>query len=85
MQGKQQLCIRLLYKSLVEQCEHETQPSVPFSVMLLIQKSALLLVILLNKFVLVLFCSPLVYGRAKLVVEPQEYSNFGLGIGNFIT
>ena len=38
VQGKKQLCIHLLYESLVGQYEYTVQPQVPFSVMLLIQR-----------------------------------------------
>ena len=63
MQGKQQLCIHLLYESLVGQCEYTTQPKgsfcLPFWCHVIDTKGAVLVVILLNKFVLVLFHSHL--------------------------
>ena len=58
-QGKQQLCIRLLYQSLVGQCEYKTQPKDCFWFHVIDTKGTILLVILLNKFVLVLFHSHL--------------------------
>ena len=59
MQGKQHLCIHMLYESLVEQCECTTQPKGSFWCHVIDTKVAILLVILLNKFVLVLFHSHL--------------------------
>ena len=55
MQGKQQLCIHMLYESLVGQCEYTTQPKGSFWFHVIDTNDAILLVILLNKFVLVLF------------------------------
>ena len=55
LQGKQQLCIHMLYESLVGQCEYTTQPKGYFWSRVIDTKAAVLLVILLNKFVLVLF------------------------------
>ena len=49
--------IRMLYDSLVGQCEYTTR--VPFGAMLLMQVGVILLVVLINKFVLVLFHSSL--------------------------
>ena len=59
MQGKQQLCIHMLYESLVGQCEYTTQPKGSFWCHVIDTKGAILLVMLLNKFVLVLFHSHL--------------------------
>ena len=59
LQGKQQLCIHMLYESLVGQCEYATQPKGSFWCHVIDAKGAILLVILLNKFVLVLFHSNL--------------------------
>ena len=59
LQGKQQLCIHILYESLVGQCEYTTQPKKSFWCHVIDTKGATLLVILLNKFVLVLFHSHL--------------------------
>ena len=59
LQGKQQLCIHMLYESLVGQCEYTTQPKGSFWCHVIDTKGAVLLVILLNKFVLVLFHSHL--------------------------
>ena len=55
MQGKQQLCIHMLFDSLVGQYEYVTQPKGSFWCHVVDTKGAMLLVILLNKFVLVLF------------------------------
>ena len=59
MQGKQQLCMHMLYESLVGQCEYKTQPKGSFWCYVIDTKGAILLVMLLNKFVLVLFYSHL--------------------------
>ena len=59
LQGKQQLCIHMLYESLVGQCEYTTQPKGSFWCHVIDTKGAVILVILLNKFVLVLFHSHL--------------------------
>ena len=48
-----------LYESLVGKCEYATQPEGSFWYHVIDTKDAILLVILLNKFVLVLFHSPL--------------------------
>ena len=55
LQGKQQLCIRMLYESIVGQCEYTTQPKGFFWCHVIDTKGAILLVLLSNKFVLVLF------------------------------
>ena len=60
MQGKQQLCIHMLSESLVGQCEYTKQPKGSFWCHVIDIEDATLLVILLNKFVLVLFHSYLV-------------------------
>ena len=59
LQGKelQQLCIYLLYESLVEQCEYTAQPRVSFWFHVIDTKGAVLLLIFINKFVLVLHLS----------------------------
>ena len=49
----------MLYKSLVGQCEYTTQPMGSFRCHVIDTKGAILLVIILNKFVLVLFHSNL--------------------------
>ena len=49
----------MLYESIVGQCEYATQPKGSFSCHVIDTKGAILLVILLNKFVLVLFHSHL--------------------------
>ena len=59
MQGKQQLCIHMLYESLAGQCEYLTQSNGSFWCHVIDTKGAILLLILLNKFVLVLFHSHL--------------------------
>ena len=59
MQGKQLLCIHMLYEPLVGQCEYTTQPKDFFWCHVIDTKGAVLLVILFNKFVLVLFHSNL--------------------------
>ena len=59
LQGKQQLYIYLLYESLIGQCEYITQPKGFFYCHIIDKKGAVLLVILLNKFVLFLFHSHL--------------------------
>ena len=51
-----------LYESLVGQCEYTTQPNGSFWSHAIDTKGAILLVILLNKFVLVLFHSHLDMG-----------------------
>ena len=68
----------MLYESLVGQCEYTTQPKGSFWCHVIDTKGAILLLILLNKFVLVLFYSHLV----KAVAESQERSS--LGLGNFM-
>ena len=55
MQGKQQLCIHMLYESLVRQCEYTAQPKGSFWCHVIDTKGVILLVMLLNKFVLLLF------------------------------
>ena len=67
MQGKQQLCIHMLYESLVGQCEYTTQPKGSFWCHVIDTKNAILLVMLLNKFVLVLFHSHLGMLELKLL------------------
>ena len=57
MQGKQQLCILLLYESLVGQCEYTTQPKGSFWCHVIDAKDAVLSLIFINKFVLVLYLS----------------------------
>ena len=57
LQGKQQLCIHMLHESIVGQCEYTTQAKGFFWCHVIDTKGAMLLVILLNKFVLVLFHS----------------------------
>ena len=57
--GKQQLYTHLLYESLVGQCECTTQAKGSFWCHIIDTKGAVLLVILFNKFVLVLFHSHL--------------------------
>ena len=59
LQGKQQLCIHMLYESLVGKCEYTAQPKGSFSCHVIDTKSAILLVMLLYKFLLVLFHSHL--------------------------
>ena len=49
----------MLYESLVGQCEYTTQPKDSFWRHVIDTNGAILLVILLNKFVLVLFLSHL--------------------------
>ena len=67
MQGKQQLCIHMLYESLVGQCEYTAQPKGSFWCHVIDTKGAILLVILLNKFALVLFHSHLGMVELKLL------------------
>ena len=55
----QQLRMHLLYESLVGQCEYTTQPKGSFWCHIIDTKGAVLLVILLEKFILVLFYSHL--------------------------
>ena len=55
----QQLRLHLLYESLVGQCEYTTQSKGSFWYHIIDTKGAVLLVILLEKFVLVLFHSHL--------------------------
>ena len=50
MQGKQQLCIHLLYESLVGQCEYTTQPKGSFWCHVIDTKGSVLLLIFTNKF-----------------------------------
>ena len=59
MQGKQQVCMHMLYESLVGQCEYTTQPKGSFWCHVIDIKSAILLMVLLNKFLFVLFHSHL--------------------------
>ena len=59
MQGKQQLYTHMLYESLVGQCEYTTQLKGSFWCHVIDTKGAILLVILLNKYVLGLFHSHL--------------------------
>ena len=59
LQCKQQLCIHMLYESLVGQCEYTAQLKGSYQCHAIDAKGAILLVILLNKFVLVLFYSHL--------------------------
>ena len=72
MQGKQQLCIHMLYESLVGQCEYTTHPKDFFWCHVIDTTGTMLLVILLNRFVLVLFHLIYVCGRVKDVAESQE-------------
>ena len=51
--------MHMLYESLVGQCEYKTQPKGSFWRYVIDTKGAILLVMLLNKFVLVLFYSHL--------------------------
>ena len=53
--AKKQLCMQLLSESLNGKCEYPTQPRVPFSVMLFIQK--VLSLIFIKELVLVLCLS----------------------------
>ena len=90
MQGKQQQCIHLLYELLVRQCEYTTQPKGSFWCHVIDAKGAFSIpLIFTNKFVLVLHLSfsfrYLVSGRVKAAAEPQEWSNLGLDMDNFIT
>ena len=55
LQGKQQLCMHILYESLFGQCEYTAQPKGSFWCYVIDKKGAILLVMLLKKFVLVLF------------------------------
>ena len=55
MQGKQQLCIHMLYESLVGKYEFITQPKGSFWCHVTDTKGAILLVIPLSKCALVLF------------------------------
>ena len=71
MQGKQQLYIHMLCESLVGQCEYTTQPNGSLWCHVIDIKGALLLVILLNKFVLVLFQ----YNLGIYVVELKLLQN----------
>ena len=57
LQGKQHLCVHMLYESLVGQCEYKTQPKGFFWCHVIDTNGAILLAIFLNKFVLVLFNS----------------------------
>ena len=59
LQGKQQLCIYVLYESLAGQFEFTLQPKGSFWCHFINTKGEILLMILLNKFVLVLFHSHL--------------------------
>ena len=54
LQGKQRLCIHLLYDSLIGQCEYTTQPKGSFWCHVIDTKGAVLLLIFVNKFV---FCT----------------------------
>ena len=51
--------MHVLYESLISQCEYTTQPNGSFRCHVIDIKGAVLLLILLNKFVLVLFHSHL--------------------------
>ena len=53
--SKQQLCIQILYESLVGQREYTTQPKGSFWCHVIDTKVEILIGILLNKFILVLF------------------------------
>ena len=57
----------MLYESLVGQCEYTTQPKGSFWCHVIDTKNAILLVMLLNKFVLVLFHSHLGMLELKLL------------------
>ena len=57
MQGKQQLCMHLLYESLFGQCQYKTQHKGSFLCHVMDTKSGI--VILINKFVLFLLHSHL--------------------------
>ena len=57
----------MLYESLVGQCEYTTQPKGSFWYHVIDTKGAILLVILLNKFALVLFHSHLGMVELKLL------------------
>ena len=74
LQGKQQLCINLLYESLVVQCENTTQPNGSFWCHVINIKGAVLLLIFMNKFVLVLYLSfsfRYISDSIKAAAEPQ--------------
>ena len=64
---------------------YNTQPKGCFWCHVIDTKGAVLLVILLNKFLLFCFILVLVCGRVKAAAEYHEWSNLDLGIGNFIT
>ena len=63
--------VYMLYESLVGQCEYTTQPKGSFWCHVIDTKGAILLVILLNKFVLVLFH----YNLGIYVVELKLLQN----------
>ena len=67
----------MLHESLVGQCEYTTQPSGSFWCHVIDTKGAILLVLLLNKFVLVAFHSNL----GKYVVELKLLQNFKSEVG----
>ena len=74
LQGKQQLCINLLYESLVVQCKNTTQPNGSFWCHVINIKGAVLLLIFMNKFVLVLYLSfsfRYISDSIKAAAEPQ--------------
>ena len=70
MQGKQQLCIHLLYESLVGKCEYTTQPKGSFLCHVIGTKGAVLLLKLCISFVPFI----LIWGcaRLKAAAETQE-------------
>ena len=54
LQGKQQLCIHLLYESLIGQCEYRAQPKGSFWCLYFIDTNgAVLLLIFTNEFVFI--------------------------------
>ena len=54
LQGKQQLCIYLLYESLIGQCEYRAQPKGSFWCCYFVDtKDAVLLLIFTNEFVFI--------------------------------
>ena len=67
----------MLHESLVGQCEYTTQPNGSFWCHVIDTKGAILLVLLLNKFVLVAFHSNL----GKYVVELKLLQNLKSEVG----
>ena len=63
---------------------------VPFGIIITDTKGAVLLLIFINKFVLVLYCSFSIIllgtsDRMKAAAEPEEWSKLCFDMGNFIT